>query len=650
MSITTEIFSSAPTRGIHGEIDPDNYVIYGVSICSLAEAAGHRLLFDDTSLRQIIELGNKHPKGVKCRFAHPSITVDGMGRYLGRVKNFRFFQDKVIADLFLSAVAAQSPSGDLRKYVLALACEDPQAFGISVVVDISRVWILSTGEEVPAEGPRPKKATTTYPIARVHRLYAADCVDDPALNPGGLFQQVALTKKENLPMSESQDLYQVEAAAEEPQEEPAAQPATPETPPAAEALPSVAHAAVISELRSDISALKRAFENQVVRIGGQPPRGSSIHQSTPIETFQAAWDWLFGVSNAKTPPPDLRRADTLYRLITGDIEWHGVFRPEHAAFASATTTTLADLAANAMNKVIVELFANLAAYRWYEQIVTVQPTDGSLQDMAWIQFGGIANLPSVSEGAAYTELSVSDTRESDSFTKYGGYVGITEKMIRNSEIAKMQAVPKALAVAAIRTRSAAIAGIFTTAAGLGPTLDQDATALFDAGHSNLATTAYSWTAWKATRIECAKHAEPGSAKRLMLFPKYWLGPADLYDQALIDFGYGVGPGGRPGTGDNDVNPFAQTRPGDPRPIPLAVPEWTDTNDWAYLVDPDLFPVICMAYADNPGGGKHPAPQLYVASSPLAGLMFTNDTLPIKVRDYFAYGVATYRGIGKRNVA
>ena len=57
----------------------------------------------------------------------------------------------------------------------------------------------------------------------------------------------------------------------------------------------------------------------------------------------------------------------------------------------------------------------------------------------------------------------------------------------------------------------------------------------------------------------------------------------------------------------------------------------------------------MAYADSPGGRDHPAPQLFSVTSPLAGLQFTNDTLPIKVKDQWAYGVATYRGIGIRLV-
>jgi hypothetical protein len=301
--------------------------------------------------------------------------------------------------------------------------------------------------------------------------------------------------------------------------------------------------------------------------------------------------------------------------------------------------------------VIVPLYNRLDVYRWYEQIVTVQPTDGTLHDMAWLQFGGIGDLPVVAEGAAYTELSVGDTKESDSFTKYGGYVGITDKVLRNSDIARIQAIPRALTIAAVQTRSAKIAAIFTTASGAGPTLDQDSVALFHTvSHANLATTAFSWDAWKAARIECAKHAEITSSKRTGFFPRYCLVPVDLYDEALQVFGYGQGPGGEPGTANNDVNPFGVGRPGDPRPVPIMVPDWTDTNDWAYLVDPVIAPVLQMAYADSPGGRVHPTPQLFVVSSPTAGLMFTNDVLPIKVRDYFAYGVATYRGIGKRNVS
>ena len=90
---------------------------------------------------------------------------------------------------------------------------------------------------------------------------------------------------------------------------------------------------------------------------------------------------------------------------------------------------------------------------------------------------------------------------------------------------------------------------------------------------------------------------------------------DLYDTALIAFGYGSGPGGYPGTPNNDTHIYAVDRPGDTRPVPICVPDWTDANDWAYIVDPRIFPVICMAYGDNPGGTSHPAPQLYSVTDP-----------------------------------
>ena len=57
----------------------------------------------------------------------------------------------------------------------------------------------------------------------------------------------------------------------------------------------------------------------------------------------------------------------------------------------------------------------------------------------------------------------------------------------------------------------------------------------------------------------------------------------------------------------------------------------------------------MTYSQNPSGNKHPEPEMFIAISEAAGLMFTNDTMPIKVRDEWAAGVNGGAGIGKRNV-
>jgi len=403
----------------------------------------------------------------------------------------------------------------------------------------------------------------------------------------------------------------------------------------------------IEQHRVILAALQ---QDEVVTGMGRPLDGGVVVSvRAPMEAMSNAVDWVFGVPGAKLPPPELRQVDRLYHILTGDFDWHGVFRSDQAQLAAADSTTLTGLAASAMNKVIVGLWDGVMMYRWFEPLVAVQPHDGSTHDMQWIQFGGVSNLSEISEGGVYTEKTVADSKEADSFQKYGNYVGITIEMIRKSQIAKMRAVTQALVVAAVRTRSAAIASIFTTEDGVGPTLDQDSVALFHTvSHGNLATTSFSWSAWKAARLECAKQTELGSSKRQGLWPAYCLVPFDLYDDALVIFGYGAGPQGKPGTSDYDVNPFAQNRPGDPRPKVVPVPDWTDAYKWAYLADPLLAPVIQMSYAQSPGGGEHPGPELFSVTSPNSGLMFSNDVMPIKIRDWWAYGVATHRGIGKRN--
>ncbi|MFZ0547845.1 MAG: hypothetical protein WAM60_20535 [Candidatus Promineifilaceae bacterium] len=406
-------------------------------------------------------------------------------------------------------------------------------------------------------------------------------------------------------------------------------------------------------IQAELDYLGRLSEDQVIHLPGGHPRGAGSAQHTRVSQMTTgldharnAVDYLFGVPDAAVPEPMLRRSDMLYIALTGDYEWHGVFRPDRVMLTGADTTTLANLATNAMNKVVAAQLSVLTFYRWYEKIAVPTPNDGSLHDMSWISFGGITTLPTVPEKGSYSELDVDDVKEADSFVKYGGYVGITREMLRKSQIQRIQAVPRALAAASVKTRSAKIAAIFTANSGVGPTLDQDSTALFHANHNNVATTALGTdlTAWRAAALECFKHTEVSSSDRIGTFPKYCLVPPDLYHQALANFGYGDG---KPTT----YLPEAEDRGlGDPRPVPLAVPHFTDANDWAYITDPMVWPVIHMSFSADPSGRTFPAPEIFAVTGETAGLMFTNDTLPVKVRDEFAYGVNGYRGIGKRNVA
>ena len=393
------------------------------------------------------------------------------------------------------------------------------------------------------------------------------------------------------------------------------------------------------------AALAKKVEPDVIQGMGEAPRQSVLEVLGPAsDEFGGIVDYLFGVNGAKTPEPLMRKADVVYQALTGDNNWRGVFDGERSILSGADTATLPGMATDAMNKVIQEVWGSLKAYRWYEQIVAVVPNDGSIQDMKWIGVGGVGALPVVPEGGAYDELDLADTKETDAFTKYGGYTGITLEMFRKSEIAKIQAVPKSLARSAVQTRSSKFATIFTGNSGVGPILDQDSTALFHVNHGNVATTAFGTdsVAWNAVDLAIWNQTDVGSGKKLAISPKFMLCNRALFRAALVVFGYGDGQ-------PTSYIPEAVSRGDeDPRPWPIAVPDFSDTNDWAAVVDPNIYPVIMASYAQ--GGNGHPPPELFSVVSPTAGLVFSNDKLPVKIRDWFAFGVNGYRVIAKRNVA
>ncbi len=172
-------------------VDREKGIIYGYSVVTIGPALGHNMNVDETTLRQVVEHGNKSKAGIKTRFDHPSASSTSMGTFLGRSKNFRRDGDLVRADLHLSDAAKEAPQGDLYSYVLSLAEKDPAAFGASMVFS-------GKHEEQLDDNGNPKGDKNGKPLpklARVEKLYASDIVDDPAANPDGLFSHDTLAEK-----------------------------------------------------------------------------------------------------------------------------------------------------------------------------------------------------------------------------------------------------------------------------------------------------------------------------------------------------------------------------------------------------------------------------------------------------------------------
>lgn len=173
-----EMFRTSALRTPPKKVDNKANVIFGAKVIQAGDVNDSRpFTIDQETLQSVADAINGPNKGVKARFTHPNMCSDGLGRHLGRWKNARVEGDAVFADLHIADAAFDTPSGDLGSYVLNLAEEDPEAFGVSIATTLSQDMQAALDEV--GEGER-------VPF-RFAKLHAADIVDEPAATRGGLF-------------------------------------------------------------------------------------------------------------------------------------------------------------------------------------------------------------------------------------------------------------------------------------------------------------------------------------------------------------------------------------------------------------------------------------------------------------------------------
>ncbi len=404
----------------------------------------------------------------------------------------------------------------------------------------------------------------------------------------------------------------------------------------------------LNELVETVAGLQahvaRQEEDRVVQGMGVAPRRSPITMGrNSLEQVQSAFEALIVGGPTPRGVTPLSGIKELYTLLSGDYEFTGVFDPERVWLANVTSATMASLCADVLNKRVMNLFQEYP--HWWAPIVNEEDFS-SLHAAKWITLGGVGELPTVAEGAAYTEMTWDDAKEESSFIKKGGYLGLTVEAIDKDDVARLRSAPRALAQAAWLTLSKSISALFTAGGGFGPNM-ADGVAVFNAAHANLGTTALSWGAWVATRTAMRQQTELNSAERLgaLTAGYYLLVPSDLEIPAIQI----IGSSGEPGTADNDINPVPEAgseeaRRAEARKRVIVVDLWTDANDWVAVAKPSLYPSIGLGFRF----GR--TPEIFSVASPTAGLMFTNDTMPIKVRFFYAVGVTNHRGLYKNKVA
>jgi hypothetical protein len=208
--------------------------------------------------------------------------------------------------------------------------------------------------------------------------------------------------------------------------------------------------------------------------------------------------------------------------------------------------------------------------------------------------------------------------------------------------------PRELAKAGIRKVSGLVAAVFSSNAGIGPTM-ADTGALFNAtavttagGHANLLTTALSAAEWEV--VGNAMYSQPmliaqetgyyGTGDQMALDPRYCLVPRELRLTAMKV----LYPSWENAANIHSEN-LQQQRLGDV----VVVPEWTDATDWAAVVDPALVPGIVV------GERFGMLPEIFIAGSELSPAVFMNDEHRIKVRHFVAVLVQDFRPLHKSNV-
>lgn len=178
-------FKSLSTR-----VDREANVLRGMVVAQLGPfKSDGRGSFDKESLAGIVKLGNAKNGGLKSRFTHPDMSSDGLGKFLGRVRDLRMDNaldertnktvPAVRGDLFFDTTALDTPpegGKPLGLYVMDLAESDPTALSSSIVVEPDRYIDDGKGGLVKLEDHEEPPDGVT-PLWRPRALHASDIVD-----------------------------------------------------------------------------------------------------------------------------------------------------------------------------------------------------------------------------------------------------------------------------------------------------------------------------------------------------------------------------------------------------------------------------------------------------------------------------------------
>ncbi|HLJ67742.1 MAG TPA: Mu-like prophage major head subunit gpT family protein [Chloroflexota bacterium] len=420
-------------------------------------------------------------------------------------------------------------------------------------------------------------------------------------------------------------------------------------------------ATMIEEERDTLAALTSA--GQVTGMGFE--RAISVGMNE-YEQLQAAFDKLFDIqeSDAARSVPAFSGIREAFYVSTGvDIgQTGGADRPLRESFAQGlrsyvrsqggrlqesevllreadvTTASFSYLLGTSMNKRLLKDYQAWPS-EWQKFATITAIKDFKQQDR--VRLGAFGSLSTVAEDAAYTTLTIADTRAIYTPTKRGNLVQVTRETIINDDLYAIKQIPQKLAVAAAFTLAEFVYNLLAPAGGN----IYDGSPLFATTHNNssvaqgsLGTTnsgaALSSAALQSAVIKMRKQTNM-AGKPIGLKPRYLLVVPDLEFTAMTL----LRSAGLPGGNNNDINPMMGYAE------PIVSPQLnalaggpTSTTMAIAVADPRVIDTLEVGFV---GGQANPV--LLIQDMPLYGLNFTQDTISYKVRHEYGGAVVDYRG-------
>ncbi|HEX4039070.1 MAG TPA: hypothetical protein VHX37_13500 [Acidobacteriaceae bacterium] len=393
---------------------------------------------------------------------------------------------------------------------------------------------------------------------------------------------------------------------------------------------SIADAAIDAE----ITRVRDAFAaySNVGRVQPASVRGVTLDST---EKLQLAMEAALGVKEAATKGvPAFRGLREAYVQITGDHDLSkltrgGGFQGHVLASEAVLTGDFPNILLNSMTKRLLQDWAELALDGLSQLYATAPISDYKLQDR--VREGYFSELSTVSEGAAYTEISYpTDELVTYQLGKYGNLLTISEETIRNDDLGAIARFPGRLARAGRWTLKNYITNFFVN----NPNYTADSVAWFASGHSNLGSAALSQESLIAAEISLLTQTEKNSGEPLGLPLDWVMVPAQLKTTAIqINQ-----------TNTAGSNAFFQRFGANNERI-IVNEKLTDVTDWYYGTQQNNAPFIEIGFLDGIEN-----PQIFLANQPTIGTQFTMDELQYKVKMVFAGAIVDFRGVGKNVVA